>query len=297
MRYSIFGAGFIGISLIRDLLKKNHKVSVLDRNNCPDEFDKVVEWHHGDFSDSKKVSLALEGSDVAYNFIGGVGYASPKAAINFELDFTHNIEFLNTCIRQSVKKVIFASSASVYGLKPPIPITESSFTDPISIYGIGKLTLEKLHQLANHVNGLSVGIARIANPYGPGQFIKAGKGFIPIMVENILAKTPMTLVQGDVVRDFYYIEDLISDLQRMSHLKESLSLINCGSGKGYSLLNIIHKVESLLNFKLEINWVKRRAEDIPYSVLDKTHSNYILGRRNNIDISEGLSKTLISYGL
>jgi UDP-glucose 4-epimerase len=220
-KYAVFGAGFIGLSLARLLLNNNQKVVVLDRNDCPDEFNGSVLWHKGEFKDLEKIHEALEGVDYAYNFFSNTAPLRGLSKAHNDSEVSNNISFLEACVKKNLKKVIFASSASVYGHQEFSPIPESATTNPISSHGITKLTIEKYHLMANYLHDLPICVARISNPYGPRQSMSAGRGFVSILAHQILNNQPIKLVEGEVVRDFIYIDDLVSNLHEIFGVNNS----------------------------------------------------------------------------
>ncbi len=296
-KYAVFGAGFIGLSLVRALLKGNQKVIILDRNDCPDEFNGSVVWHKGEFGDLNKINHALEGVDYVYNLFSSSSPLQNPSNINADLEIRNNICFLEACVQKKIKKVIFSSSASVYGHQPSFPILESAMTNPISAHGINKLTIEKYHLLAHYLYSLPVCIARISNPYGPSQSIRAGRGFISILAHQILNNQPVNLVMDQVVRDFIYIDDLVSDLQNLTEINNSCVVVNCSSGVGHQLVDVVHCAEDILGCKVVISTIKKRPEDIAYSVLDNAYLTSLVDLRRNTSLVQGLITTFREYGL
>lgn len=296
-KYAVFGAGFIGLSLARLLLNNNQKVVVLDRNDCPDEFNGSVVWHKGEFKDLEKIHEALEGVDYAYNFFSNTTPLRGLSKVHNDSEVSNNISFLEACVKKNLKKVIFASSASVYGHQAFSPIPESATTNPISSHGITKLTIEKYHLMANYLHDLPICVARISNPYGPRQSMSAGRGFVSILAHQILNNQPIKLVEGEVVRDFIYIDDLVSNLQNLAEINNPYLVVNCSSGVGHQLVDVVRFAEDILGYKVEITTIKKRPEDIAYSVLDNAYLNSLVGLRSKTSLGQGLEATFREYGL
>lgn len=291
-RCAVIGAGFIGLALIRALLRKGHDVVVLDRNRCPPEFTSLLAWHQGEFNEVDKLNEVIRGSDCIYNLISS---STPLNSLHLgpeTQDIENNILFLDSCVKIGVKRIIFASSASVYGIQAPAPISENAATNPISQYGVIKLSIEKYHLLAQHMHGVEVCILRIANPYGPGQ----KKGFVAKLCDCILNDAPISLADmGRVVRDFIYIDDLADTMLRIGTIKiEPPNLMNISSGAGYTLLEVVRIASDVMGKPISNQFTNIDIKDIPYSVLD----NSIAKEKNLLCLSNeiyfGLSKTLKS---
>lgn len=298
-RLAVIGAGFIGKSLIRNLLMKGHEVSVLDRNICPDEFIGKVNWNKGNFHDQSVLITVLQGASIAYHLVSSTvpGDEHVDVAMELQENVVGSLHFIDTCIAAGVKRIVFASSASVYGIQDRVPINENASTNPVSAHGIHKLTLEKFLLLANHLHGIDVRILRIANPYGPGQSTVGRQGFVAIVIGNLLRGTPLTLRDmGRVVRDFIYIEDVAEALALGGLLNDLPSIINVGSGKGYTLREVVDVIEQFIGYPMEIVSAEARKVDIPASILDISLAHSSMDFTPAIGLQEGIARTLQSHG-
>lgn len=298
-QFAVVGAGFIGKHLIRTLLAMGHPVSVLDRHNCPDEFIGNVSWIVGDYHDKVRLGLALAGSATAYHLVSSTVPGDQHADVANELheNVVGSLRFMDACVAARVMRIVFASSASVYGVQDHFPINESAPTNPISAHGIHKLAVEKYLGLAHRIQGLDVRIMRLANPYGPGQSLVGRQGFIAIAIGCLLHKEPLILRDGgSMVRDFVYVEDLATAMALGGLLDDLPQVINIGAGEGHTLREVLTIIELLAGQRAEVSYADARIVDIPVSVMDIRLAQAALGFSPQTGLYEGIGKTLLSHG-
>jgi len=298
-RISVIGCGFIGQSLVRALLLKGYEINVLDRNACPFEFQGKLKWVSGSFNNNETLQAALEGADIAYHLVASTVPGDSDVDIATEL--TENVigalNFIHICLSKRIKRIIFSSSASVYGVQDVLPITEDQLTNPISAHGIHKLMIEKYLLLAAHKNDIEVRILRIANPYGPGQNIYGRQGFIAMAIGNLVRGLPILLRDdGMVIRDFIYIDDLADVLTLCGTLDNVPSVINVGSQMGFSLKEVVEMMSKLLQIKVETHSTQSRDVDIPSSILNIDLLRESIPFSPRVSLEAGLSKTLEHHG-
>lgn len=295
----ILGAGFIGQNFIRRALDSGDRVRVLDHKACPKEFEDKLTWIKGDLSDENALRKSLQGSEVVYHLIsstvpGDIADESGELIQNV----VQTLNLLKLCVQERVRRIVFVSSASVYGLQSALPIPEAAITNPISSHGINKLTIEKYLQLYQYKHGLEAKIMRLSNPYGPGQSITGRQGFIGIVIGKILADQAVEIRgDGSIVRDYIYIDDVSEALHLMGASQVTESVFNVGSGQGYTLNQIISIIEKLTGIQVEVKYTGSRFVDIPASILDISREKKILGKTSKISLESGLKKTLIHHGI
>lgn len=291
----IFGGGFIGLPLMRCLSSLGNRVVVFSRGRPPADLPQGVGWIRGDFADQQAVLSALEGASVAYHLIATTVPADADYDVAKELNenVIGAINLIRACETQHVRRLVFASSSSVYGIQSHFPISEDAQTNPISTHGIHKLTVEKFLLYAHHTHGFDVKIARISNPYGPGQNVFGRQGFIGIVIGNIIKALPVRLANGgDVVRDFVFIDDVVAALANMGSCASLPTILNIGSGEGHSLLEVVHAMEDILQKRLAVTPVASRAVDIPKSILDVARATTAIGYSPSVALRDGLRRTL-----
>jgi UDP-glucose 4-epimerase len=288
---AVLGAGFIGLNLIRDL-SHNNNVFVLDHKDCPTEFVNKIHWYKGEFSDNDLVNEILKNDiDIVYHLISSTVPGDSGDFIIQELydNVITTVNFINNCISNKIKKVVFVSSSSVYGIQQDFPINELAPTNPISAHGIQKLTLEKYLQLYNYLNDIDVKIVRLSNPYGPGQNINGRQGFVAILMGCLINNTSILIRNnGEIIRDYIYIDDVIKALKDIG-IENSKSLVyNLGSGDPKSLNDVVDIVERLTGYIFQKTFAENRITDIPKSVLGINLLKNELGFKTQTNLEEGI---------
>jgi UDP-glucose 4-epimerase len=296
-RIAIIGAGFIGKHLIRKLLQAGHKLTILDRNNCPTEFTGLLNWNKGDFHDQAKLVHTLLGAEIVYHLVSSTvpGDLHINVAKELHDNVVGSLGLAQACVEQGVGRLVFASSASVYGVQEHFPVAEDAPNWPISAHGIHKMAVEKFLWLAHLEHSLDVRILRLANPYGPGQSINGRQGFVAIAIGCLVRGDTLTVRDGGrMVRDFIYIEDAAEALA-LAGLREGLPLVlNIGAGVGHSLSEVVDMIEQLSGKAILTVEASPRQVDIPVSVLDVSRAKALLGFTASTSLREGLLSTLMA---
>lgn len=297
---AVLGGGFIGLNLVRRLIGAGAAVAVLDHNPAPPELAARVRWVRGEFGDPGAVQQAITGADVAFHLISSTVPGDEQVEVSRELsdNIFATLRFLELCERLAVPRVVFASSSSVYGLQARVPIAETAVTDPISSHGIQKLAIEKYLLLHRFHRGLDVRIARLSNPFGPGQRLYGRQGFVALTIGHLLKNEPILLRDsGRPVRDFLYIDDVTEALDRLASQDDAPSVVNIGSGVGHSLQDVVAMVEEAIQRPVRSTPGEPRRADIPVSILDVTLAAAGIGFRASIPVRPGLWRTLHHYGI
>lgn len=303
MRYLILGgSGFIGCNLITNLLKyPENKVlsfsrtdlekSIYNRIKFKENFKEI----NGDFKNTD-FSIYTKNIDVVIHLVS----TTTPSSINHESDISDNVlptlRLLNACVNNSVKKFVFISSGgTVYGRTDMIPIKEDHKTEPICSYGIQKLTIEKYIQLYSRDYQLDSKIIRLANPYGPYQEKSFGVGAITNFTLRCIAKEPITIYgDGEVVRDYIYIDDAIEGIINIIKSTSSRTLYNLGTGMGTSLNQVVEVLKKHFQYECSVLYINGRNVDVDYNVLDICEYSKISPNHKMLNLEEGLCR-LISY--
>jgi len=198
------GSGFIGTHL-SNYLKKDHDITVFDRNRPPNS---EVNYVEGDITDSSQVEETLEGCEVVIHLAATVGVKitenDPILTLNVNIFGTKNV--LDACVQNGVQKIIFASSSEIYGEPFKVPIDEISPLMPITNYGVSKIAAEEFIKAYSKVHGIKYSVLRFFNAYGPGQ---STDFVIPEFVNNAINDKPITIHgSGLQVRAFCHVDDI-----------------------------------------------------------------------------------------
>ena len=164
--------------------------------------------------------------------------------------------------------IFFSSGGTVYGNPERLPVTEDAPIAPLSNHGAGKAAQEAFCQ-AFRANGHAVTILRPSNAYGPGQNKRGGFGLIRTLLEHARAETAMEIWgDGENVRDFIYIDDVVEACMRFVALPQDSGTYNLGSGTGYSINQMLCVVEQVTGIKLKVSHRPARGIDVRAVVLD-----------------------------
>lgn len=205
----IGGNGFIGTNLAR-YLSKDFKVYSFDIQN-PKEKNPYVTYIEGDFFDDEMLENVLENIDVVIHSLSTVnpGNSNKRFMQGYSRDFVQSAYLFDLCVQKNIKVIFLSSGGTVYGIQEEQPIKETALANPINHYGSVKLCIETVLKTFNKQSHSNMLIARISNPYGPGQDFNKGVGFIDAALKKTLNHEQIEIWgDGSVVRDYIYIEDV-----------------------------------------------------------------------------------------
>lgn len=289
------GNGFIGSHFVGRAVKAGHEVSVLSRKAQP------VFAHGQEFQHLPGGYEALAAHPEWLNGVETVVHAAwssvPKTATaDMQGDVQANVvgtlkllEMLKDA--PSLKHLVFLSSGgAVYGAATgKQSIREDHPLEPISAYGVGKLSAEKYCQLFSNETGVQLTIVRPSNPFGMGQISVGVLGVVSTFLVNAIQGNPSKIFgDGSVVRDYLHVSDLARFLCKTVECRKS-GIYNCGSGIGTSINEVVEAVESALGRSLVVNRIPARAFDPPHIVLDNSQAKLNFGWTPEIPLKDGIS--------
>ncbi|MEK4158879.1 NAD-dependent epimerase/dehydratase family protein [Paenibacillus odorifer] len=286
------GCGFIGSHIVDELLANGHDVLVIDNlsSGYIRNLNKSARFYKMDF-------MSLEAERIIKEFTPEVvihhaaQVSVQKSMINPVEDATTNIigtiKLLDYCNKAGVRKIIYASSAAVYGNPDYLPINEDHQIHPISYYGISKYTPEQYIRTFCSNNELNYTILRYANVFGERQDAKGEGGVVAIFLDRLLNHEPPSLYgDGEQTRDFIYVKDIVSaNLFVMD--KGNNDLFNVSTGEGVSLNNLYDLMNSGLKKNITPIFESPRKGDILHSYLDNAKLK-ALGWAPKFNIESGL---------
>lgn len=293
------GAGFIGSHIVDALIAKKHHVKVFDLPNislhCLKNQAGKFEFVGGNFNNADVVGNALKDIDIVIHLISTTlpGPSNENPVFDIETNLIGSLNLLEKAVQAGVKKVIFASSGgTVYGIPNQVPIPETHPTDPICSYGIGKLAIEKYLALFHHLYGLDYAVLRLGNPYGPRQRIDNVQGVIAVFLGKVLNEKRISIWgDGSVARDYLYISDLANAVVKSMEVKSDLKLFNIGSGKAYTLIEILSSIQKVTGKEPNIDFSPGRKLDVPVNCLKIEKALTELGWHAEIELEEGIKRT------
>ena len=286
------GAGYIGSHAVFALKDAGWNVAVIDdlstgrRDVVPDD----VPFFEGSIADRALVDKALAEQKVGaiMHFAGSI--VVPES-VEKPLDYYRNntvatLELISAAVAGDVRHILFSSTAAVYGAPERVPVSEEDAKQPINPYGASKLMTERMLADSSAAYGFNYGVLRYFNVAGAdprGRSGQAGPGsthLIKVAVEAAVGKRPSIAVygtdyateDGTCVRDYIHVSDLaaahVAALQWLiDHPQENL-VLNCGYGRGLSVLEVLDAVDRQTNLPLKRIIEGRRAGDAPSLVAD-----------------------------
>jgi UDP-glucose 4-epimerase len=290
------GGGFIGSHLAESLLKEGYEVTLFDVKNFSrrniHSFEKEIKIIEGDFHNPSDVNLALENIDYVFHLISTTIPSNSvlNPVYDIESNLVPTVKLLQSCTSKNIKKIVFVSSGgTVYGIPKQIPIPENHPSNPISSYGINKRTIESYFILYNKLFNLNSCVFRLSNPYGERQNPYIAQGAITIFSYKSIANMPIEIWgDGEVIRDYIYIGDVIKALIASLKIDTPEIIYNLGSGIGTSLNEILDIIKTGFNNDLKVNYVNSRNFDVLSNVLDISLIKSRFNWEPKIELSEGL---------
>jgi dTDP-glucose 4,6-dehydratase len=298
------GAGFIGSTLVRELLKKGANVIVYDNFLYGDkcnlaEIEDSIEIVKGDVL-SWKIYHTIKEYKVKYVFHLAAEPYIPHSYDNPEKFFDVNVKgtmnVLTACKTLDVKRIVYFSSSEVYGTAQYIPMDEKHPTLPLSTYAVSKLAADRLCFVFHHEHGIPVIILRPFNTYGPRE---TQPYVIPEIISQLARRKVVKLGNIKASRDFTYVEDVARgavDLME-SDIPDG-EVVNLGSNKAYSVEELAHLVGELMGHdkvEIEIESTRLRRLDVNLLQCDYRKAKKYIDWEPKVDIREGLKRTIEWY--
>ncbi len=293
----IGGGGFIGVNLSNALVRSGAQVHAFGRRIVvPGSLDAGVKWTGAEIGDKRTLTEAVANADYVFHLASS---STPSSSNEDPIaDLTENVVtalgLLEVCRKHPGKRVVFISSGgTIYGVPAQVPTPETAPTDPISAYAVQKLAIEKYFALYGHLYGLDYVILRVANPYGPLQLAHRNQGVVSAFIQRALSGQPLEIWgNGEVVRDFLYIDDVTKAVMLAALYRGPLRLFNVGSGKGLSINTVIDAIERIIGRRLDRVYKPTRPADIAVSVLDASRIHEATGWAPETEWHEGLHRTI-----
>lgn len=299
------GAGFIGSNISRTLVEQGQQVTVLDdfssgyRHNLADLMDKI-RLVEGSILSEVDVKAAMEGVDYVIHqaaipsVVRSVADPFPTDRANVE----GTLRILWEAHHAGVKRVVMASSSSVYGDTPTLPKRESMPTMPLSPYAVSKLTAEVYGQMFTRTYGLEVVALRYFNVFGPWQDpFSAYSAVIPKFIDLMLeGKRPTIYGDGKQSRDFTFIANVVqANLKACTAPGAGGLAMNVACGDRVDLLELVEMLNDILGTDLQAIHAEERAGDVKHSQADATVARESIGFAPDVSFKEGLRRTVAWY--
>ena len=294
------GAGFIGSNIVDALVARGDRVRVLDdfstgrRENLAGKPEVTVV--EGDLRARAVVERAVAGVDGVFHqaALRSVPRSVDDPFSSNEVNVTGTLVLLLACRKARVRRLVYASSSSVYGDDPALPKVESMPTRPISPYAVSKLAAEHYCQTFARLYGVETVSLRYFNVFGPRQNPESKySAVIPRFLAQALAGEPLEVHgDGEQSRDFTYIDNVVqANLRAMEASGVSGEIFNVACGTRHSLLAIADAIGKFLGRKLERAHVAPRPGDVRHTQADIGKAKRLLHYEPSVDFAAGMNRT------
>ena len=297
------GAGFIGSHLVDELVRREQRVKVLDDlstgrlENLTRALDDI-ELIEGDIRDQSTVRAAMDGVDYVLHqaALPSVPRSVADPLTTNEVNVTGTLNVLLAARDAQVKRVVVASSSSVYGNSPSLPKREDMPANPLSPYAVSKLAGESYCLAFHEVYGLPTVALRYFNVFGPRQDPTSQySAVIPKFIAAALRDEPLTIYgDGKQSRDFTYVSNVVAaNLLACESLQVIGQVLNASCGERYTLLDLVSQMEPFFPGKdLRVDHLDPQPGDVRHSQADIQKARRLLGYEPLVDFEEGLAKTV-----
>jgi len=299
------GAGFIGSHLVEALLARGEDVRVLDnfstgkRENL-DPFLNRIAVVEGDLRSIDEVRRAADGADYVLHqgALRSVPLSVDDPMSTNDVNVGGTLNVLQASKEAGVKRVVSASSSSVYGDRNDFPLREEMDTEPISPYAVSKLAAEKYCKVFTRLYGLETVSMRYFNVFGPRMDPNSAyAAFIAIFASGMLEGKPLTVNgDGSISRDWTYIDNVVdANLRAATAPGAAGEAFNVACGVSLSLNEVIEQLRELIGVAGDISYGPPLPSDMPKSLASTDKAGRLLGFEAGVGVREGLERTVAWY--
>jgi UDP-glucose 4-epimerase len=294
------GAGFIGSNIVEALAKRGDRVRVLDDFSTGRRENLAsfpgVEVVEGDLRDPGTVARAVAGVDGVFHqaALRSVPRSVDDPSSSNDVNVNGTLVLLLACRKAGVRRVVYASSSSVYGDDPTLPKVETLRTAPVSPYAVSKLAAEHYCQVFARLYGVETVSLRYFNVFGPRQNPESKySAVIPRFLDQAMQGQALEVHgDGEQSRDFTYIDNVVQgNLRAMETPGVSGEVFNVACGTRHSLIAIADAIGDFLGRRPERHHVAARAGDVRHTLADLRKAERLLGYRPTVDFADGMRRT------
>ena len=289
------GAGFIGSNVVKTLLELGHEPVVLDNLSSGYRENLVAgaPFVEGDVRELEAVARAMAGCQVVFHLAASVGnvrsieHPQTDSAINV-LGTLNVLETARAC---RIDRVVFSSSAGIFGELKTLPIAEAHPQDPDSPYGTSKLAAEKMCLVYNKLYKMHNVALRYFNVYGPHQRFDAYGNVIPIFADQILRQEPLTIFgDGEQTRDFVNVHDVAAANVQAGQAQGVSGVFNIGSGTRITINELARVMQELAAVRSDLRYAPPRMGDVRDSLADIGAARSAFGFDPRVPMDQGLAE-------
>ena len=296
------GAGFIGSNIVEKLVRRGQKVTVLDNfitgkmeNIKP--FLKKIKLIRGDIRNRETLAKAFKGIDYVIHqaALRSVPKSVDDPFSTNDINVTGTLNVLMAAKKAGVKRVVYASSSSVYGDAKIFPQEETHYVSPISPYGVSKLAAENYCITFAKTFGLETVSLRYFNVFGPRQNPESKySAVIPAFLFKMAkGNPPIVEWDGKQSRDFTYVSNVV-DANLRACLAKGVSgeVFNVACGETSSVLDIVRELNRVLGTRIKPKYAPKRAGDVRKTSADVSKIRRMLGIKETVKFEEGIRRTV-----
>jgi nucleoside-diphosphate-sugar epimerase len=299
------GAGFIGSSAVRELLRRGERVRVVDnfftgRRQNLEEVLADIDLRESDITDLPGLRPAFDGVDYVLHLAAlpsvPRSVEDPVTSHRVNVDGTLNV--LLAARDAKVRRLVYAASSSAYGDTPALPKQESMEPNPISPYGVTKLVGEYYARVFTRVYGLETASVRYFNVFGPRQDPTSPySGVLSVFISALLAgRAPTIFGDGEQSRDFTYVDNAVAaTLLACTAPAASGKVLNVAVGDRVTLNQVFAVLREITGVSVEPIYGPPRKGDILHSLADIRAAREVLGYEPQVLLEEGLQRTVAWY--
>ena len=292
------GSGFIGSNIVRRLLELEHEAVVLDdlSSGFAENLVPGVPFFEADVRDAGAVAAALEDCDVVLHLAASVGNARSidDPVKDSQINVIGTLNVLESARRQGLRRIVFSSSAGIFGELKTLPIDEDHPQDPDSPYGASKLAAEKMCLVYNKLYGMHNVCLRYFNVYGVNQRYDAYGNVIPIFADRILRGVPMTIFgDGEQTRDFVNARDVAAaNIAAATAGDDVDGPFNVGSGTRVTINDLAALMQRAAGREVGLEYAPPRKGDVRDSLAATAAAQAAFGFAPGVGLDEGLQEYL-----
>ncbi|PKP41359.1 MAG: epimerase [Bacteroidetes bacterium HGW-Bacteroidetes-10] len=291
------GAGFIGSNLVKQLLKEENSVTILDNffSGYRSNLDPFQQVHivEGDVRDKAAVELAMRGAEVVFHLAASVGNkrSIDNPITDAEINVLGTINVLEAARKEGVRKIVTSSSAGIFGELKTMPIKEDHPIEPDSPYGCTKLCEEKLCLSYAKLYDIEAVCLRYFNVYGPNQRFDAYGNVIPIFVFRMLRNEPLIIFgDGEQTRDFVHVDDVVlANINAADSIGVS-GAYNIASGTSVTINSLVNLITKGNNNLVRVEYGPERAGDVRHSLADISLARQKINYIPKTDLESGIDE-------
>lgn len=291
------GAGFIGSHVVERLIEHGCDVAVLDNLSTGREENlprgtrlyraDVTSWEIGEIFERERPECVIH---QAAQIDVRKSVADP--VFDAKVNILGSINLLEQCRRTGVRKVIYASSAAVYGDPQTVPVSEEHPILALSGYGVSKHTVEHYLEVYRELYGLDYTVLRYANVYGPRQDPLGEGGVVAIFTHRIARRLPVTIYgDGEQTRDYVYVGD-VAEANLLALTRGGAQILNVSTGIEVSVNQLVSTLQELAGREVEVHYASERPGEIRRSALDNSRACRALEWAPRVSLRKGLQEVL-----